>query len=185
MKRFFICIFLAALILPRQAAAVEVDATVDRVSVSSGDVVRLSVSIEGGEGRVDASSIRDFQVIDAGTSTSVQIVNGGISRQVVHSYNLVPLKEGRLTVPPLKVSSGGKTYTTDPIAVRVGDKQQQDETIPDVFVEADVSLPQPYEGQQILYNIQDLHRNPVHERKIPSPVVRRVFRKADRRPEKL
>ncbi len=154
MKRLFICIFLAALILPRQAAAVEVDATVDRVSVSSGDVVRLSVSIGGGEGSVDASSIRDFQVIDAGTSTSMQIVNGGISRQVVHTYNLVPLKEGRLTVPPLKVSSGGKTYTTDPIAIRVGDKQQQGETTPDVFVEADVSVPQPYEGQQILYTFR-------------------------------
>ena len=154
MKRVLVCIFLALLVLPRQAVAVEVDASVDRVSVSPGDVVRLSVSIEGGEGSVDVSSIRDFQVLDAGTSTSVQIVNGSVSRQLVHTYNLVPLKEGRLTVPPLKVSSGGRTYTTDPIAVRVGGKQQPGETSSDVFVEAEVSLPQPYEGQQILYTFR-------------------------------
>ena len=169
MKSVFICIFMALLIFPQQAAAVEVDASVDRISVSPGDMVRLSVSIEGGEGSVDVSSIRDFQVLDAGTSTSVQIVNGSVSRQVVHTYNLVPFKEGALTVPPLKVSSGGRSYTTDPITVRVGGKQQQGETLPDVFVEAEISRQQPCEGQQVLYTFRLFTAVPFSNVKFQAP----------------
>ena len=54
----------------------------------------------------------------------------------------------------MKVASGGRTYATEPIAVRVGGEQRQGETTPDVFAEAEVSGRHLCEGQQILYTFR-------------------------------
>jgi hypothetical protein len=153
MKRISIIIHIFFFLVPGLALAgsVEVAATVDRASITVQDVVRLSVSIKGGEGQVDVSAIRDFRVVSEGTSTSLQIVNNHVSREVVHNYTLVPLREGRLNIPALAFFSGGKKYATDPVEISVGAVETNRNDTADLFVRSEVSSKNPFQGQQIVY----------------------------------
>ena len=60
--------------------ATEIQAGVDRTQMGSGESLELTVSVKDGEGSVDISPIRDFKVMSGGTSTSVQIINGRMSK---------------------------------------------------------------------------------------------------------
>lgn len=162
MKRLaiFIVIFFISIAFTDRAHALEVTARINKSSLSFQEVLTLIVSITEGEGSVDTSSVKDFKVLSQGTSTSVQIVNGQVSRESIHKFMLLPLKEGQLSVPPLRVEIDGKNYMTDEITVTVsGDPvDRSGETVgkkhSDVYVEADISDASPFEGQQIIYTFR-------------------------------
>ena len=134
--------------------AAEVEAVVDRTRIGPGESIDLTVSVKDGEGTVDISPIRDFRMISGGTSTSVQIVNGRMSKEVNHTYTLIPLKEGRLVIPPLTVMIDGTARKTAEIIVTVSPKTQEKTGGQDVFAEGKVSNPSPYEGEPIVYTFK-------------------------------
>lgn len=129
-------------------------ATVDRTVASSDEAVTLTVAVSGEGGDVDISGIRDFRVMSQGTSSSVQIINGKMSRQTTYSYALLPLKKGRLVIPPLPVNQAGKTHYTGKIVVTVNDAPAQEKGERDLFVESAVSDTSPYAGQPIAYTFR-------------------------------
>jgi len=135
MKRYpgraFLIIFVI-LMLPVFVQAAKIQAFVDRTRITKSESLQLTVTVVGKDADVDISPIKDFQVISKGSSTSVRIVNTQISREVGYNYILIPLKEGRLKIPPLTVKADGKTDQTREIVIQVS-KQAQ------------------YEGQQIIY----------------------------------
>ncbi len=153
MKRLIITIFLIAA-FPSFVQAMEIRAFVDKTHTTVDESVHLTVSINGEKAEVDVSAIRDFTVIPGGTSTSVRIINSRVSREISYNYTLIPSKEGRLVIPPLTVEKDGQTHHTKEIVVDVSKKPQNDTGLNDIFVEADVSDPQPYEGQQIIYTFK-------------------------------
>lgn len=153
MGRLFLAIFLT-LIFPRFTLAAEIRAFVDRTSVSPEESVQLTVTIKGSKATVDTSPIRDFKVMSAGTSSSVQIINSEISREVSYNYILYPLGEGRLIIPSLAVISNSKSYKTQPIVITVSQKLRRDNITDTIFVEASVSNDTPFEGQQIIYTFK-------------------------------
>jgi hypothetical protein len=138
-------------------ADVSVHATVDRTTVAPGESIQLQVTVSGGSGDVDLSGLDDFKVISQGTSTSVQIVNGHMSRKKTYNYTLLARRQGRLTIPALAVDVDGKIYHSEPIAITV---TRQPDTKSDRFedkeawVTAEVSDPTPFEGQQITYTFR-------------------------------
>ncbi len=109
------------------AAAAVVNATVNPQRIYEGETVTLTVSVEGS--RFDAppdvsAVVKDFAV--RGTpakSTSTQIVMSGGRQNVIstesYSWTLLPKRTGVLTIPPIKVSVGGKTYYTPSLTVTV------------------------------------------------------------------
>ena len=103
---------------------------------------------------MDISPIRDFKVMSGGTSTSVQIINGRMSREVNYTYTLIPLKEGRLVIPPLTVTTDKTTQKTAEIVVTVSPKTQEKTGSQDVFAEGNVSNSSPYEGEPIVYTFK-------------------------------
>jgi hypothetical protein len=153
MNRLLFAIFLA-LFIPHAAEAQEVRAFADRTQVSLGESLQLTVSVSGGDGKADISPIRDFKVISRGTSSSVQIVNGRMSRETAENYTLIPLTEGRLKIPPLDVTVDGKVFKTEEIIIQVSKTPQQSDKRQYLFVEAQVSNTEPYEGQQIIYTFK-------------------------------
>ncbi|MDM8543790.1 BatD family protein [Desulfococcaceae bacterium HSG9] len=154
--RHFILIILLIIMLPQRALALEVNATVDRNQITAGETVQLTVTVKNGQGDVDVANVRDFKVISRGTQTSVRIVNNSVSREANHTYTLIPLKTGRLTIPPLSVTSDGKRSQTRPITVRVSKTTQKQEKGDkrDIFVTADVSDSTPYQGEQFIYRFK-------------------------------
>jgi hypothetical protein len=141
-------------VLSPAAASVSVRAEVDRTVVSPGESVQLQVTVSGGKGEVDLSGLSDFKVISQGTSSSVQIINGTMSREVTYNYLLIAQRRGQLTIPALPVEVDGRIYHSDPITITVSD--QPDTKNPgsqekEVWVTADVSNPTPFQGQQVTY----------------------------------
>ena len=145
-------VFIAVLALCAASVhAAEIQAVVDRTRIGPGESLELTVSVKGEEGTVDISPIRDFKVVSGGTSTSVQIINGRMSREVNYTYTLIPLKEGRLVIPPLSVTTEKTTQKTAEIVVTVSPKTQEHTGTQDVFAEGNVSNSSPYEGEPIVY----------------------------------
>lgn len=105
----------------RATAEVSVQATVDRTNVAVGDPLTLSIEISGTQNAPppEVGGVSDFQIQYLGPSTEVSLVNGRMSAKISHRYRLVGRKQGVFTLGPFQVSSGGKTYETEPIRVRV------------------------------------------------------------------
>lgn len=153
MNRLLFAIFFVFFI-PHAAGAQEVRAFADRTHAALEESLQLTVSVSGGEGKADISAIRDFKVISRGTTSSVQIVNGRMSRETAENYTLIPLSEGRLKIPPLDVTVDGKVFRTEEIIIQVSKTPQQSDKRQYLFVEAQVSNPEPYEGEQIIYTFK-------------------------------
>jgi hypothetical protein len=138
-------------------AGVSVRATVDRSTVAPGESIQLQVTVSGGSGDVDLSGLNDFKVLSQGTSSSVQIVNGHMSRETTYTYMLIARRQGRLTIPALAVDVDDRIYHSAPIDITV---TSQPDTGSDRFenqkawVTAEVSDPAPYEGQQFTYTFR-------------------------------
>jgi hypothetical protein len=149
-----ICVII---LFPLQALANNIQAFVDRTQTAIDEMVHFTVSISDGEGSVDVSPIKDFQVLSEGTSSSVQIINSHVSRKTAYNYTLVPLRQGRLRIPSLTVTVKGKSFQTREIIVTVTKNPQKEEVTRDVFVEASVSKENPYVGQSIRYAFKLYH----------------------------
>lgn len=52
-------------------------------------------------------------------SESVRIVNGETAREMLRGYRILPLRQGKFTIPPIGVEVGGKTIFTDEIELNV------------------------------------------------------------------
>jgi BatD DUF11 like domain len=102
-------------------ADVQVEATVNAERLGIEDVLELTVSISGGDasGEPELPDLPAFRVAGRSTSSQIQIVNGHMSSTHGYVYQLLPQKEGKFTVGPVTVASGGKTYRTRPIDVEV------------------------------------------------------------------
>ncbi len=151
-----ICLGLA--LLPVAAPAADAPAAiarVDRTQLAPGESLELSVTLQNGEGEVDVTAITDFKVLSQGTSTSLRIVNGVTSREVIHNYLLMPRRQGQLTIPALSVTVDGQVLHTEPIVVTVSDQATSGQAAdaPEVWAEAVVSQPEPFVGQQITYTV--------------------------------
>ncbi len=149
--------FLLGTALAAAQPQMQVSATVDRTTIRAGESLRLTVTIDGGQGEVDTSAITDFKVIPHGSSTRLQMIDGHTLRQVSYAYTLIPadLRGRRLTIPALTATVDGKTYTTRKMSIRVETAAAPDDGGGgrDVWVTAAVSTGAPFAGQQIIYTV--------------------------------
>ncbi|OQX24950.1 MAG: hypothetical protein BWK80_18185 [Desulfobacteraceae bacterium IS3] len=173
--RIFLCVMLMLAIagVPMKAYSADIRAYVDQKSVQVGESLQLTVSVSGGGGDVDISPIHDFKVISRGTSTSVQIVNGSMSRETAYNYALIPLREGNLSIPPLSVNVDGTVYQTQQITVQVSARAAQGQADEDssrkVFAQAQISNPNPYQGEQMIYTFKLFNAIRIANAKLDKP----------------
>jgi hypothetical protein len=169
------------------AEDISVSASVDRKIVSVGNVITLTIHIQGTQSRhaPDLPNIDGFQSLYLGPSTQISIVNGQSSVSVAHRYSLLAMKTGQFTIPSMAVEYEGRTYRTDPIRVQVvsgSDVQQGGAATPGNLKEhiyltistgpgARASLPAPtaYLNEEILLLIQLYIRRGLDVRNIRMP----------------
>ncbi|MFH1139204.1 MAG: BatD family protein [Pseudomonadota bacterium] len=134
-----------------------VQARVDRVDLAPGETLTLAVSIDG-DGEVDISPLEDFSVISRGSSTSLNIVNGKMSRSQELRFVLAPKGTGALVIPALPVKTDDGIVRTQPIQIRVSPNPTPQSRAgggaPDVFLRAVVSENRPFVGQQIIFQLK-------------------------------
>ena len=127
-------LFLAA---PGGAENLSAEVRVDQQDVYVGEPVTLQIVVSGSESpdqpdlsHVDGVSV-SFQGGSRNSSRSISIVNGRMTQDVtegyVFSYQLTPLREGRITIPPIRVVAGGETTVTRPVRLRVSKPSETEE----------------------------------------------------------
>lgn len=118
--------------------------------------------------------ISGFNVISGpnqSSSTSMQIIQGQMTRSVTLSYTYVvqAVREGSFTIPPASITVNGKTYTSNALDINVvqgrgqapqqqqQQQQQQEraqqrtqETHEEIFLRAYANKTNPYQGEQVI-----------------------------------
>jgi hypothetical protein len=119
-------LLVAAAALPaRAAAALAVEAHVDRTELAQDEVLTLELRVEADEAPAVTLPTRDFEfeVVSRAQSrqASFDLGGGGMKvRQVfVYQLGLAPRRAGDLTIPPIDVAAGPARASTTPIPVKV------------------------------------------------------------------
>ncbi|QFR42932.1 BatD family protein [Sulfurimonas xiamenensis] len=96
----------------------EVIAKVDSKTVELGEMVTYSLNISGEEiTRPNIKRLCDSDVISTSSQTSMQIINGNISKNYVLSYKFVPQKS--CTIEPVEVEVDGKIESSNSLEIKV------------------------------------------------------------------
>lgn len=171
MNKFISCIFIFVLTLPGALFAQDVKfrATAKNV-VRTGERFQLiySVNTEGKGFR--GPTISDFKVLggpSTSQSSSVQIINGNVSRTVEYTFTYVlqATKEGIFDIAPATVTVDGKSFESNAVKIQVvksGTSQQEgtssdggstasaDDFKDDAFIRVSSSKRKPMQGEQII-----------------------------------
>lgn len=160
-------------------AQVKFTASVNKTTIGTGEVLEVTFSINANGDRFAPPAFGGFQVVGGpNVSNSVSMINGVTSASIAYGYDLVPTKEGELTIGPATIMSGGRPYSTAPIKIKVvkgqggqvgQQAQQQSSNGPDsrniqkgrvsdisksLFLRAEVDKTTAYMGQQIMMNLR-------------------------------
>lgn len=87
--------------------------------VGVGEPFTLSVTVRNADGAPILPELPNFDNAGTSVSQNVEIVNGRMSQSLVYSYTLIAKMEGTFTIPEITLTSGGKTYRSQPITLTV------------------------------------------------------------------
>ncbi|MFT7004328.1 MAG: hypothetical protein ACJAWW_001686 [Sulfurimonas sp.] len=105
--------------LLQYTALASVKATVDSSSVELGDMVTYSLHLSGADvQRPIINTLCGVDVISTSSQTSIEMINGDISRNNILSYKFVPQES--CTIDPIDVEIDGKIEKTNSVKVNVG-----------------------------------------------------------------
>lgn len=175
----FLLLWITALGLPGAALAQDIGA---RAFLSTGQVgvgrqFVLNVEVSGTQ-QLDADPVlpdmEDFaSFLSAGTSTSIQIVNGRTSMAITYQYRFQALMEGTFEIAPVSVTVGDEVVRTEPVTLVVSDAPPPpdaggDPADPgaaigpdDLFIETRVSSNRAFENEPIIVEYRIFTRVPV------------------------
>jgi hypothetical protein len=159
-------------LLPWTATAAQVQATLDRSDVHLGETVTLNLHIG------DATSVntpdlsaldRDFEVLGTSANSSLSVINGRRSAELVIGVALRPKHVGDLQIPSLDVAGS----QTNPLSLHVGppDNSPGADAGKAAFVEAVASSNHVYVGQQVLYTVRLFYSGELDDGSLPNPDV--------------
>lgn len=142
---------------------IEVTATVSQTTVYTGERISLSVEISGDFNNVSRPELPEFTGFrllnnNPSTSRSYSFVNGKTSSSYSYSYYLIAQDEGSHTIPSITVSIDGEDFTTDPLDVKIVDRnssaaEPSSESRPEIFLRMEVSDESPVPGQQLITDV--------------------------------
>lgn len=156
--------FFLALIACHQASSQNFYAQVSSKRVQVGVPFEYAVVISVSATNFTPPNLKDFDVVSGpNQSNSVQYSNGTMSQQLVISYGLVAKKEGKLTIGPASILSGGQRLETAPIVMEAvkgaaGNQGQGGGNDPsqynkvggsDLFIRTGISKNKCYLGEQV------------------------------------
>lgn len=151
--------------------AVAATAKVDRSRIGIDDTFSLSIEIPSGAPN-DSPELapleKDFDLLGTTQSSQIQIINGRTSSSTQWIIKLAPKREGKLTIPALKVGKDA----TQALVVQVSKNSPQSAAKKDVLLEAEVDAGNPYVQQQVILTVRLLHRVPLREGALAKPQIR-------------
>ena len=106
----------------------EVTAYVNRGTVGLDQQFELVVELNGAEAnnvsQPSPPNIDEFAAyIGSSSSTNMQIVNGQMSVSKSYTYRFIATKEGKFQIPAIAINHRGKTFSSDPIPIEIGQRR--------------------------------------------------------------
>jgi len=166
--RFLTLIFLIIMtsVLPA-IAHINVQFQPDRVAVGEPTQLIFTSNTPFSE-RPNLSVLQtDFEIAGTQTRSSITIINGQKTTQNELVFNLLPLKTGTLTVPPLKIGQ----ETTPTIQLIVQDKTTPIQPSSAISFQASLSSDTIYEGESLLYEATLTESTGVFSAEIKAPYL--------------
>jgi len=124
MKRIlYTAVFLISLTELAFSQKVEFTASAPNV-VAINEQFRLIYTVNQEGNNFRAADIKDFTILQGpstSSNSSIQIINGQVSKQVSYTYTffLRPVKEGKFSIGPAQIQVNGKTYTSNSLSIEV------------------------------------------------------------------
>ena len=135
----------------------QLNLSVDKDVLISGEPFYLTISYDGNSNsnpNLDPLK-KDFQIISNSVSRSVNIINGNMSQTKQWRIGLIPLKEGKIKISPLKLDNLTSNYididvkeTTD---VAYIDDSKHNSNAPFLQVKQISDTKEPYIQQQVTF----------------------------------
>jgi hypothetical protein len=161
--KFGLIVLLSSVLLFQHNKAQNFYAQVSSKRVQVGVPFEYAVVIAVNASNFVAPNLKDFDIVSGpNQSNSVQYVNGSMSQQMIISYGLVAKKEGKLTIGPASVVSGGQKLETAAITIEAvkgnanagganeGDPQFNSKISGgDLFIRTGINKNKCYLGEQI------------------------------------
>lgn len=145
------------LVLPtvaRTQGAVVFEAYSDAKEVVLNGYFDISFTLKNANGtNFSPPDFKDFVVLAGpNTSTSMQFINGQVSKEMSVSFTLQPKKVGQFTIGSATISVNGKRLSTQPLRIRVvkGKTAGTGTGEAAVFVRLEPSKTKAYVGEQVL-----------------------------------
>jgi hypothetical protein len=141
---------------------VSVEATVSETTIYTGERVSLSIEVSGNFNNISRPDLPEFEGFrllsnNPSTSRSYRYVNGESSTSYTYSYYLIAQNKGSYQIPPINISIDGETRQTDPINVKIVNRNESAESseseTPNIFLQLEVSDKEPVAGQQIITDV--------------------------------
>jgi hypothetical protein len=93
-----------------------ITARLEPQSIALGESAQLSVTVNGSQvSEPGVPHVDGLEIVPVGQQSSMQIINGAVSANVTHIYQVTPNRAGSFTIPA--ITAGGAS--TQPIAFRV------------------------------------------------------------------
>ena len=119
MKRIFAILFFI-LTLTNCSLAQKLTAAVSSNKVAVGETFQLQFSLSGSGSNLKLPAMPDFDIYEGPfQSSSTSIINGAVTQSSSLTYVMMAKKEGKITIGPASVSSGGKSIQSNSIDMEV------------------------------------------------------------------
>jgi hypothetical protein len=102
------------------ARAASFTASLDRDTIAPGEQATLSLTFEGGQSKnVPTPHVPGLQIVQIGTSQSVNFVNGAMSSTVTVTFSVTARQAAEFTIPALTADVNGQQLATAPLKLTV------------------------------------------------------------------
>jgi len=156
LRKIIGCCLLTLWLVPALGHAATVQATLDRSSVQLGDTVTLNLRISGDASNVSAPDLgvlnKDLEILGTSQNSSLSVINGATTSELVFGVALRPRHEGSLLIPSLTVA-GSQTVPLQ-LQVSASDPTAAAAVHSNVFMEAQLEPNHGYVGQQLSYVVR-------------------------------
>lgn len=130
----------------------EIRSDVDRRTISMGESLRLTITGDASErlDQLDLAALQfDWEILSSSSSTNTSFINGSRSTTRTLTLDLLPLRDGLLSIPAL--STGGKRTT--PIAITVNPQTVSAGGGDSVRFSMDIDKQSVYIQEQVVLNV--------------------------------
>lgn len=128
-----------------------VTAFVDRNPALLNESLTLTIESDSGGDKPDFSPLEsDFEVMAQSGNTSLQIINGEVSRRQQWQVRLMAKRAGEIQIPPFTVGA----EQSQPLLLTVMAQESQKESSSDLYIEVSAAPKNTYVQEQLIYTVK-------------------------------